>query len=214
MSRLHAVLIAMIAALLGIAHPAAAIDAPSTAVSTYAYNNPTYDEPNSYSVAGPPVQHVLVRVRAGRLDGARESYDALVCHRAQPTDASYSNDRCAQLAQDASVGYSGDEGDEASHWRFSSFQLSAVAANSADDVARVLSTSEQRSLRSLQKQLESHTGKLDAYRANPDAFDNLGLLERAPTPEIRQRIIDGRIRHLETEIRTFQDQIDKLLGGG
>ena len=41
-----------------------------------------------------------------------------------------------------------------------------------------------------------------------------GYLERAPSPEIRQRIIDGRIRHLESEINTFQDQIDKLLGGG
>jgi hypothetical protein len=39
-------------------------------------------------------------------------------------------------------------------------------------------------------------------------------LQRAPTPEIRQRIIDGRIRHLESEIGTFQDQIAKLLGGG
>lgn len=44
--------------------------------------------------------------------------------------------------------------------------------------------------------------------------DNLGYLDRAPSPEVRQRIIDGRIRHLENEIRAFQDQIDKLLGGG
>lgn len=87
-----------------------------------------------------------------------------------------------------------------------------VAANSVDDVTR-LTTSQQRSLRSLQSQVETHQAKLDAYRANPDAYDNLGILERAPTPEIRQSIIDGRIRHLETEIRTFQDQFDKLLGG-
>lgn len=89
----------------------------------------------------------------------------------------------------------------------------SAAANGVDDVAR-LTASQQRSLRSLQGQVEKHQTKLDAYRANPDAYDNLGILERAPTPEIRQRIIDGRIRHLETEIRTFQDQIDKLLGGG
>ena len=92
-------------------------------------------------------------------------------------------------------------------------ESAGAAANEVDDLAR-LTASQQRSVRSLQSQVETHQAKLDAYRANPDAYDNLGILERAPTPEIRQRIIDGRIRHLETEIRTFQDQIDKLLGGG
>lgn len=81
-------------------------------------------------------------------------------------------------------------------------------------VARTLTASEQRAVNSLEKQIASHTEKLYAYRANPDAFDNLGYLERAPSPEIRQRIIDGRTGHLETEIRGFQDQIDKILGGG
>lgn len=88
-----------------------------------------------------------------------------------------------------------------------------VAVNSADGLAR-LTTTQQRSLRSLQSQVQKHQEKLDDYRANPDEYDNLGILGRAPTPEIRQRIIDGRIRRLETEIQTFQDQIDKLLGGG
>ena len=92
-------------------------------------------------------------------------------------------------------------------------RVGGVAANSVDDLAR-LTASQQRSVRSLQGQVQTHQTKLGAYRANPDAYDNLGILERAPTPEIRQRMIDGRIRHLETEIRTFQDQIDKLLGGG
>src|SRR5215813_9480325 len=41
-----------------------------------------------------------------------------------------------------------------------------------------------------------------------------GMLERAPSAEVRQSIIDGRIRHLQREIQAFQDQIDKLLGGG
>ena len=47
---------------------------------------------------------------------------------------------------------------------------------------------------------------------NPDAFDNQGLLKNAPTPDIRQKIIDGRIRHLQQEIKAFQDQIDQILG--
>lgn len=89
-----------------------------------------------------------------------------------------------------------------------------VAANSVPAVApRVLTAAEQRSVASLQQQVATHAEKLAAYRANPAAYDNLGILERAPTPAIRQQIIDGRIRHLETEIRGFQNQIDKLLGG-
>lgn len=80
-------------------------------------------------------------------------------------------------------------------------------------VARTLTAAEQRSVASLQRQVAAHTEKLGAYRANPDAYDNLGFLERAPSPEIRQQIIDGRINHLETEMRGFQDQIDKILGG-
>lgn len=94
-----------------------------------------------------------------------------------------------------------------------------VAANTAgraaeSAAARTLTAAEQRSVASLQRQVTAHTEKLEAYRANPDAFDNLGYLERAPSPQIRQRIIDGRINHLETEINGFQNQIDKLLGGG
>ena len=61
--------------------------------------------------------------------------------------------------------------------------------------------------------MEDHTTKLNAYKVDPDAYDNQGLLARTPSPEIRQRIIDGRVRHLQTEISGFQDQIDKLLGG-
>ena len=80
-------------------------------------------------------------------------------------------------------------------------------------VARTLTAAEQRSVASLQRQVAAHTEKLGAYRASPDAFDNLGYLERAASPEIRRRIIDGRINHLETEMRGFQDQIDKILGG-
>jgi hypothetical protein len=86
-----------------------------------------------------------------------------------------------------------------------------VAPNSAADK---LTGSALKSFRSLEQRVAEHTKKLADYRANPDAFDNLGLLKNAPTPEIRQRIIDGRIRHLEQEIKAFTDQMNKLLGGG
>ena len=77
-----------------------------------------------------------------------------------------------------------------------------------------LSLSQIRTVRSLHKQIGKHQQKLDAYRADPDAFYNLGHLRNAPTPEIRQRIIDSRIGHLEGEISTFQKQIDDITGGG
>ncbi|KAA9156455.1 hypothetical protein FPZ12_027600 [Amycolatopsis acidicola] len=86
------------------------------------------------------------------------------------------------------------------------------SASSSDDVQE-LSASQQRSVRSLQRNIEEHEDKLSKYRENPDAYDNQGILKNAPTPEIRQRIIDGRIRHLETEISTFKQQINDILGG-
>lgn len=85
-------------------------------------------------------------------------------------------------------------------------------SNSSDEV-RELSPSQERSVRSLQRNVEEHEHKLTKYRENPDAYDNQGILKNAPTPEIRQRIIDGRIRHLETEINTFKRQINDILGG-
>ena len=77
-----------------------------------------------------------------------------------------------------------------------------------------LTASQVRSLRSLERQVAEHRRKLAAYRANPDASDNLGHLRRAATPEIRRSIINGRIRHLQNEIRAFENQIEKLRRGG
>ena len=61
--------------------------------------------------------------------------------------------------------------------------------------------------RDLQGRLDAHRQKLEAYRRDPDAFDNKGFLKNAPNEEIRNRIIQGRIRHLETEIRAFEKGI-------
>ena len=55
-----------------------------------------------------------------------------------------------------------------------------------------------------------HQSKLEAYRENPDAFDNQGLLRNAPTQEIRDKIIQGRIQKLEREMQKFQNEIQKL----
>ena len=78
--------------------------------------------------------------------------------------------------------------------------------------ARTLTTSEARSARSLQNQIELHVQKLAEYKADPDAFDNLGYLKNAPSQQVRERIINGRVRHLQQEINTFQDQLNKILG--
>lgn len=87
------------------------------------------------------------------------------------------------------------------------------AAKNLRNVAK-LTTAQQKSIRSYERLIESHRSKLEAYKADPDAFDNQGRLAGAPSPEIRQRIIESRIRHLEGEIKTFQDNIDKIRGGG
>lgn len=88
------------------------------------------------------------------------------------------------------------------------------AAGGAGRAAPELSTAAQRSIRSLEARLAEHESKLAAYRENPFAFDNRGDLARnAARPEVQQRIIDGRIRHLEGEIRNFQQQLERLRSG-
>jgi hypothetical protein len=42
-------------------------------------------------------------------------------------------------------------------------------------------------IRSLQQQITEHQAKLGAYQADPDAYDNPGYLENAPSDEIRQQ---------------------------
>ncbi len=137
--------------------------------------------------------------------------------------AAYAYDAPAQQSSTdtaASYAWGSRSGPGAASWGRSVFSGAFVVAAETgagaaeSGVACTLSAAEQRSVASLQRQVAAHTEKLEAYRANPDAFDNLCYLERAPSPEIRQRIPDGRINHLETEIRGLQDQIDKLLGDG
>ncbi|MGW4371460.1 PA14 domain-containing protein [Nocardia takedensis] len=79
---------------------------------------------------------------------------------------------------------------------------------------RELTAEEQKSIRSWENRKQEHIEKLEAYKADPWAYDNQGLLANAPNDEVRQRIIEGRIRHLEQEIQNFQDQIDRTRNGG
>ncbi|MGI8311984.1 WXG100 family type VII secretion target [Saccharopolyspora hattusasensis] len=76
-----------------------------------------------------------------------------------------------------------------------------------------LSPSDRRSVESHERLIKEHEEKLEAYKRDPEAFDNKGILKNAPNDEVRQRIIDGRVRHLEKEIQTFRDNIDKIYKG-
>ncbi|MFF2008105.1 RHS repeat-associated core domain-containing protein [Streptomyces sp. NPDC058195] len=75
-----------------------------------------------------------------------------------------------------------------------------------------LTPEQLKSIESYQKLIEEHEVKLRDYLANPDAYDNKGFLKNAPSEEVRQRIIDGRTRHLKKEIQTFHENIAKING--
>ena len=78
----------------------------------------------------------------------------------------------------------------------------------SDNTPRIRST--ERSIHTLEKRVSQHEKKLQDYIQNPDAFDNQGLLKNAPSQQIRQNIIQGRIKHLTSEIQGWREQITKL----
>ncbi len=88
----------------------------------------------------------------------------------------------------------------------------ALAPGAVAMRGRQTSSNPSESIKSLKARLAEHRQKLADYKANPDAFDNQGILRNAPSPEVRQRIINGRIKHLEDEIRAFEKAIRDLGG--
>ena len=64
----------------------------------------------------------------------------------------------------------------------------------------------------LLRKIEEHKRKLADYLNDPDAYDNKGILKNA-SPEIRQRIIEGRARHLQGEIDAFEKGLERMLNG-
>ncbi len=79
----------------------------------------------------------------------------------------------------------------------------------ADDALQHLTSSQQRSIRSLEKRIAEHLRKLDDFQANPTVRPGM---EGLPDEVIKAQQAT-RIRHLETEIRTFQNNIQKILNG-
>jgi len=68
----------------------------------------------------------------------------------------------------------------------------------------------EKSIRSLENRVVEHEKKLQDFVANPDAYDNKGFLKNAPSPEVRESIIRGRVNHLTKEIQGWREQIGKL----
>ena len=63
-------------------------------------------------------------------------------------------------------------------------------------------------INSLQKQINKHQRKLGDYLSNPVLVDNKGLLNGASYTKFKS-IFEGRIKHLEHEIRIFKRDIEK-----
>ncbi len=67
----------------------------------------------------------------------------------------------------------------------------------------------KRGIRSSEKRIKEHEEKLEKYKKNPDAEDHLGKLKKARNSQERQSIIDTKIKKIETELRTFRNNIEK-----
>jgi hypothetical protein len=74
---------------------------------------------------------------------------------------------------------------------------------------RALDAQSQRSIRSLEKQILSHQKKLDEFKSNPTVRPGMEHLPKHLI-ENQQSV---RIQHLQSEIKTFQNNIDKILKG-
>ncbi len=73
-----------------------------------------------------------------------------------------------------------------------------------------LTTADSRAIKSLEDLILKHQQKLKNWIENPSKYDDKGFLKNAPADRI-EKIIESRIRHLEHEIKTFQDNIKKVL---
>jgi hypothetical protein len=91
--------------------------------------------------------------------------------------------------------------------------LMAVGGSTIAKGSANLTKSQVKSISSLEKQIMKHETKLAEYIKNPMKYDNKGFLKNAPNDATRQKIIQSRINHLEKEISTFQNNIQKIING-
>lgn len=74
-----------------------------------------------------------------------------------------------------------------------------------------LPRSEYRAAKSKYRQMMEHIDKLQKYRENPWKYDNKELLKKASSDEMRQKIIESRIRLLEGQIELFYREVIKII---
>jgi RHS repeat-associated protein len=67
----------------------------------------------------------------------------------------------------------------------------------------------EKSKRSYEKLIHEHKEKLDQYTKNPAKHDNKGLLDKV-SREIRDKIINGRINELKSQIAKQEKELDKI----
>lgn len=83
-------------------------------------------------------------------------------------------------------------------------------ASNKENFERQSDSELQRSKSSHQKLLAEHIDKLQSYKENPLAHDNNGRLKNAPSKEIQQKIIQGRIDQLEKQIRRQTNDLELI----
>lgn len=71
-----------------------------------------------------------------------------------------------------------------------------------------LSSSQERAIRSLERRIIEHRLKLESFKKNPTVHP--GMENQSPQAIKAQQ--DARIRHLEKEIETFQENTRKIIG--
>jgi RHS repeat-associated protein len=77
----------------------------------------------------------------------------------------------------------------------------------------LLSKESIKSIKSFKNLIIEHQSKLTKYILNPDKYDNVGILKKAPNEIVRNKIIQSRIKHLQHEIKTFHKNINNILNG-
>jgi hypothetical protein len=87
--------------------------------------------------------------------------------------------------------------------------MAATGVEAAGGGAKALSNEAQRGIRSLEKRIAEHEKKLADFKANPTVRPGM---EGQPK-EVIEAAQQSRIRHLEKEIQTLKENIEKLRRG-
>jgi hypothetical protein len=69
----------------------------------------------------------------------------------------------------------------------------------------------QKSKKSYEDLIAEHKQKLEDYKRDPLGHDNKGTYRNAPTPEIREKVYNGRIQELERQIAKQQGELAKII---